>query len=641
MTPGSILIIDDDQGTCETVGDILQLRGHQVSTAMRGRAGLERLAVQPIDAAIIDLKLPDIPGLALLDAIKQTAPSVEVILITGYASIATAVEAVNGSAFAYLVKPFEMDQLVATVDKALEKQRLGRALRDSEERYRLVTENIMDAVFLLDVEGRSIFGNPRGLTLTGYCMEELQARPLFTVFAPDGARLARARMDSPHAAGWALPFFETQLVRKDGTAIWVEANLATIVKDGDVVGHLAVVRDVTERKLLEDRLRQAQKIEAVGRLAGGVAHDFNNLLTVIGGRCEFLLGRLGPRDALRADVELIARTADRAAALTSQLLAFSRRQMIRPKVLDLNATVRGVQPLLRRLIGEDIEVALDLAEECGHVKADPGQVEQVIMNLAVNARDAMPQGGRLTIATRNVEVDEAEAARYEEVAPGRCVMLAVADTGVGMSAETQTHLFEPFFTTKGVGEGTGLGLAMVYGIVKQSGGHIAVDSVVGQGSTFRIVFPRVDAPVEEEEGARPVALPRRGSETVLLVEDEEAVRDLVREVLAMQGYRVLEAATAAEALAIGEKHDGVIHLLVSDVVMPGMSGKELAERLAADRPGLRVLYMSGYTDTAIVHHGVLAPGTAFLQKPFTPAVLARRVGEILHASPASPPRDDG
>ncbi len=379
----------------------------------------------------------------------------------------------------------------------------------------------------------------------------------------------------------------------------------------------------------QDQLIQAQKMEAVGRLAGGIAHDFNNLLTVIMGRADLVLSRLRGRDRLRRNLDLILSAADTAASLTRQLLAFSRRQVLLPEVVDLNTVVVNVSTMWRWLIGEDIEVSISLTPGLGHIKADPGQLEQVLMNLAVNARDAMPQGGQLTIETANVELDEAYARTHLGVRAGQHVRLTVQDTGCGMDAETQAHIFEPFFTTKEPGKGTGLGLSTVYGIVTQSGGHISVTSTLGQGTTLTIDLPRIDDPLTSLSPDLPQTSPPEGTETVLLVEDEGTVRSVAREVLQIVGYTVLEAASGEEALQRAAQHSGAIHLLLTDVVMPGMSGRELAERLIGDYPALEVLYLSGYTDEAIAHHGVLHAGIELLHKPFTPDALARRVREVL------------
>ena len=387
----------------------------------------------------------------------------------------------------------------------------------------------------------------------------------------------------------------------------------------------------------QGQLEQAQKMDAIGRLAGGVAHDFNNLLTVILGRTDLLLHPLAPEDPMRRGIELIRRTAGRAADLTRQLLAFSRKQVLEPVVLDLNAVTIDMKDMLGRLIGEDIALLTTPTPGLGRVKADRGQIEQVIMNLAVNARDAMPQGGRLILETADVELDDEYLRRHVGARPGPHVMLAVSDTGTGIPREIQSQIFEPFFTTKEPGKGTGLGLATVYGIVKQSGGYIEVDSEPGRGTTFRIYLPRFDAAaVAAERGPRPVGA-AGGTETILLVEDEEGVRELARDILRASGYMVLEARNGAEALLLSERHHGPLDLLLTDVVMPRMSGRELAERLAPLRPDLSVLYMSGYTDDAVIRHGVLGAGTAFLQKPFTPAVLVQRVRETLDTAPAPHP----
>jgi two-component system, cell cycle sensor histidine kinase and response regulator CckA len=384
----------------------------------------------------------------------------------------------------------------------------------------------------------------------------------------------------------------------------------------------------------EDHLRQSQKMEAVGRLAGGVAHDFNNLMTIVMGRSELLMTGLQEADPLRRNADEIKRTAERAVALTQQLLAFSRKQVLMPKVLDLNVVVANMDRMLRRLIGEDIDLVTVLGPALERVRADPGQLEQVIMNLAINARDAMPSGGKLTIETANVHLDLAYARKHAAVAPGPYVMLSVSDNGTGMDADTQSHIFEPFFTTKDQGKGTGLGLATVYGIVKQSGGYIWVYSEPGWGTTFKIYLPRIGDAAESPEPVHPATQPR-GSETILLVEDEDGVRELTREILAMNGYTVIAARHGAEALEVCQQYSGEIALILTDVVMPQMSGHALMERIKPVRPSLKVLYMSGYTDKAVVRHGMLAGDVAFLQKPFTPDTLARKVREALD-SPAGP-----
>lgn len=391
-------------------------------------------------------------------------------------------------------------------------------------------------------------------------------------------------------------------------------------------------REVSERKMAEEQLRQAQKMEAVGKLAGGVAHDFNNLLTAINGHSDLAMRRLKQDDPLYDKLEKIKKAGERAATLTHQLLAFSRKQILQPKVLDLNQVVFEMNKMLQPLIGEDIDLLTKLKPDLGMVKADPGQLEQVLMNLSVNARDAMPKGGKLTIETANVYLDEDYAGRHLSITPGWYVMLAVSDTGSGMDAQTQERIFDPFFTTKEVGKGTGLGLSTVYGIVKQSGGSIWVYSELGRGTTFKVYLPCVNRCAEEPVSSTDSNKLSEGNETVLLVEDEEMVREMAKEILEESGYRVLEAKHGHEALLIAGQYRGPIHLMLSDVVMPQMSGRELAEQFISLRKDMKVLYMSGYTDDAIVHHGVLDEGTSFIEKPFTPNALARKIRETLNTT---------
>jgi signal transduction histidine kinase/CheY-like chemotaxis protein len=430
--------------------------------------------------------------------------------------------------------------------------------------------------------------------------------------------------------GEALTGVELVRKKKDGTAVTVNLFAAPL-RDaaGRVTGVLGLMEDVTGVKRLEQQFFQAQKMEAVGRLAGGVAHDFNNLLTAILGSTDLLLETLPPDHPGIEEATETRKAALRAADLTRQLLAFSRQQVLAPRVISLNDVVTDMHKMLRRMIGEDVELRMVLADNLGAVRADPGQIEQVIVNLAVNARDAMPNGGRLTIETLNADLDDAYAAEHTVVVPGHYVMLAVTDAGMGMDAETKARVFEPFFTTKPKGKGTGLGLATVYGIVKQSGGYAWVYSELGQGTSVKIYLPRVDAPVEGSRPAPPTTGSLGGSETILVVEDQEEVRRLTRRILEARGYRVLVAASGPEALRLAEHEAGRIDLLVTDVVMPGMSGREVGLLLAPARPTMKVLYLSGYTDESIVHHGVLEPGVAFMQKPFNAEALARKVREVL------------
>jgi len=447
-------------------------------------------------------------------------------------------------------------------------------------------------------------------------------------FPPDRYEELLRELDNAWQGKPTLPY-ETVRSRKNGPPIPVTVSVFPITHGGRITGAAKVVHDLSEVRVLESQLRQAVKLEVVGCLAGGVAHDFNNLLTVINGFSEMLLSSLRPDDPSRPLLRQINDAGERAASLTHQLLAFSRKQVLQPQVMDLNKPIRNSEKMLHRLIGEDVRLTCVLDPGLGRVKVDPGQMEQVIMNLAVNARDAMPQGGKLTIETANVELDEGYAESHPEVWPGRYVLLAVSDTGTGMDEQTKAHIFEPFFTTKEVGKGTGLGLATVHGIVKQSGGQIVVYSEPSHGTTFKIYLPAVEGLRTAGKSHPGIAAIAKGAETVLLVEDEKTVRLFTKIVLESCGYTVLEAPHGGEAVRLAENHDGPIHLLATDVVMPEISGRNLAERLSASRPGLKVLFLSGYTDDAVIRHGVLEAGVAFLQKPFSPRALAQKVREVL------------
>jgi PAS domain S-box-containing protein len=494
-----------------------------------------------------------------------------------------------------------------------------------------ILSSLISGVITLDLRGRVTTLNPVAESLLECLLAEARGKPYAEAFAraPEVVDLLMRTLATRVGTARA----SVTLERRDGRAVPAEVTTAPLRGgQGNALGVVAVVRDLTAERQLEDQLRQAQKMEAVGRLAGGVAHDFNNLLTVISGRVQLLEIQLAPDDPTHRHITLIGNAADRATAVTRQLLAFSRKQLLQLEVIDLNAIVASLKTMLRHLIGEDVALVTILTSAPACIKADRGQLEQVLMNLAVNARDAMPQGGRLTIETKNVELDGVFAREHIGVQPGSHVLLTVSDTGVGIDPDTKAHLFEPFFTTKAPGKGTGLGLATVYGIVTQSGGCISVESERGRGATFRIYLPQVAAPAGPPEAGPSRPQPAQGSETVLLVEDEEAVRSLVGEILQMHGYTVLEARHPGEALLLAERHPDPIHLLVTDVVMPQMGGHELAERLQSARPELRVIYMSGYPDDASVLRGVVETGSIFLPKPFTPDALAQRVREILDAA---------
>lgn len=514
------------------------------------------------------------------------------------------------------------------IAQAIERSQTIAALAESEDRYRQLIDLMPDTV-AVHQDGRLRMVNRAAAALLGYeDPRELIGRPVLDFVHPDDREKVQERIRAMLTEGRRVPPLEERFLRRDGTAVEVEVAAGPFTLEGRPAV-LVVAREIGARKRLEEQLRQSQKMEAIGRLAGGVAHDFNNLLTAISGYAEFILNGLSPEDPLRYDAEAILKASERARTLTRQLLAFSRRQVMELKVVDLNRILQDLGSMLRRIIGEDIEMTMELSPRLGHVRVDPSQMEQVVINLAVNARDAMPTGGRLTLETMNVLLDEAYAQEHPYVRPGEYVLLSVSDTGVGMPPEVREHLFEPFFTTKGLGEGTGLGLATVYGIVKQSGGHIQVYSEVGHGTTFKIYLPRVYEPLEAPEEEPPSERLPEGSETILVVEDNEMVRTLACRVLREQGYTVLEARESAQALELARGYGGYIHLLLTDVVMPQMSGRVLSEMLQQIYPGMQTLYMSGYTDNVVVQHGILEPGLSFIQKPFTPRDLARKVRDVL------------
>ena len=509
-----------------------------------------------------------------------------------------------------------------------ERNHAEKELRKSEERFRRLFDSNTIGISVAELSGKVLEANDAYLAMIGYSREEL----LSGVVRWDGMTPAEYRFKDQIAVeqlqrtGVAQPY-EKELIRKDGTRRPLLIGIAMLEASEKSI--IAYTVDLSERRKLEEQFRQAQKMEAVGQLAGGVAHDFNNLLTVILGYSDLLAAKLDPGTRRFEELDEIRMAGERAASLTRQLLAFSRQQVLERKVLDVNDLIADLEKMLRRLIGEDVQLVTVLSPALRRVNADAGQLEQVIVNLAVNARDAMPRGGRLTIETANVELDEACSSRHATVQPGSYVMIAVSDTGVGMNGETLAHMFEPFFTTKERGKGTGLGLATVYGIVKQSGGSVWVYSEVGKGTTFKIYLPRAEegARAEPVPAAEPVSL--AGSETVLLVEDEESVRALSCTILKSFGYTVLEAASGKEGLEVARAYPQPIHLLLTDVVMPEMGGSDLASRLEALRPELRVLYISGFTDDAVFRNGLLEKERVFLQKPFTPETLAGKVREAL------------
>jgi two-component system cell cycle sensor histidine kinase/response regulator CckA len=509
---------------------------------------------------------------------------------------------------------------------AIERKRSEEKVREGEARLRVLVEQLPAVLWTVDRDLRFTSALGAGFARLKMKPNEIVGMSLLDYFETADQTFLPIAAHRRAVAGEPMTFHVE----------WKSGSYACHVEplrdsDGQVSGAICMSLDITDRKQLEEQLRQAQKMEAVGRLAGGIAHDFNNLLMVIQGYGDLLVERLPSGDPLHRNAEQIQMAAQRASSLTRQLLAFSRKQMLAPKILNVQSVVGDMEKILRRLIGEDIQLETSSAPDLGLVKADRSQIEQVILNLAVNARDAMPQGGRLTIETANVELDASYSHPPAVLSPGRYVMLAVTDNGCGMDAETQTHVFEPFFTTKEKGKGTGLGLATVYGVVKQSGGYVWVYSEPGRGTSFKIYLPRIQetAVPGGRDGKSDMRTPQRGSETILLVEDEKGVRELAREYLTSSGYTVIEAEDGHTALELAAMHVGPIHLLLTDVVMPGISGRELAERVAQIRPAIKIIYMSGYTDQAVVHHGILENDAVLLQKPFTLMTLAGKLREIL------------
>jgi two-component system cell cycle sensor histidine kinase/response regulator CckA len=521
-----------------------------------------------------------------------------------------------------------LDSVGGHIALAIERRRSEEALRKSESVFRLLFSNNPLPTWVMDDETlQFIQVNEAAVKQYGYTAQQFRHMGMKDVRAEDGA--GAADMEREKAAGRYQGICKHR--KKDGQVFEVEVTSHHFDYAGRRV-RLVVAQDISERHVLEQQLRQAQKMEAVGRLAGGVAHDFNNLLMVIKGHTELLMNELPPADRTARKIAQIDRAADRAASLTKQLLAFSRMQVLQPRVINLNAVVEDMGKLVPRLIGEDIELSIRTSAQLGSIRADASQMEQIIMNLAVNARDAMPHGGRLFIETSNADLDDAYNTTHPIVQAGRYVSLAVSDTGIGMSAETQAHIFEPFFTTKEAGKGTGLGLATVYGVVKQSGGFIWVYSEVGKGTSFKIYLPRVDQAEEKGSAANISAEAPRGAETILLAEDEQDVREVAREFLESAGYTVVEARNGSEALRLAADQSKTMDLLVTDMVMPGMTGKELAQRIQALRPGLPVIFMSGYSEQTAAENARSSGSMYLLTKPFSRSGLLRTIREALNAT---------
>ena len=640
--PVNILLLEDDLQDAELIRGLFDEESFACRlTRVDTKADFEAALSRGGFAAIIsDFTLPAYDGLSALTLARAMRPEVPFIFFAGTLGEDRAVQALKSGAIDYLLKT-RPKRLVSAVRQALrhaeERACRGRAeqnLKDSEARLRSILESANDAIVMSDSKGVMLLLNQAAERIFGYGQEEAVGQPL-TLLMPERYRKAHAAgLERASLGGGGKLIGKTVELwglRKNGSEFPLELSLARWQTGPDIF-YSGIMRDITERKRLEEHLRQAQKMEALGRLAGGVAHDFNNLMTVITGSSLLLLRRLGKDDAGREKALRIRDAGERGAMLTRQLLAFSRQQVLEPKVLDLNAMVAGMEELLSPLAGEDVRLVTALSRVPVYVRADPGQIEQIIMNVITNAKDALAGPGQITVSTRLGERDDAVPVGERATAPGPYAVLEVHDTGCGMDAATKARIFEPFFTTKERGKGTGLGLAMVYGIVQQSGGSIAVASEPGRGSTFTIHLPQVKGPPAAVSTSLPAA-PIKGSETVLLVEDEPHVRMLAREALEEAGFRLLEAQQGVEALALVKKHRGAIHLLLTDVVMPEMGGPELADRMAAAYPAMKVLFMSGYADSTIRRRGVLKSRMALLPKPFSPDALVRKVREVLDEPP--------
>jgi PAS domain S-box-containing protein len=612
------------------------------------RAALTR---EQWDLVISDWHMPKFSAPAALGVLKELGLEIPFLIVSGTIGEDIAVEAMRAGSRDFVRKD-NLARLIPAVERELHQakarsattlalQQTAQQLELADVRFRALVERNADLISLTATDGTTLYMSPAVERMLGHDPSHYVGKPASHFVHPEDQDRVRRVVDRLIQNPSTSANVEFRALHRDESVRWLEATMTNLAADPAVGALVGNLRDITDRKLAasallrtEEQLRQAQKMEAIGNLAGGVAHDFNNLLSVILSYSGLLAADMTPSDPRYADLREIEAAGQRAVDLTRQLLAFSRQQILQPKIVSLKDVVAPMEKMLRRLIGEDIELIVVSPSQLGKVLVDPGQIEQIVMNLAVNSRDAMPHGGKLTIETANVELDEKYAASHVGVTAGPHVMLAVTDNGLGMDKATQSRMFEPFFTTKEKGKGTGLGLATVFGIVKQSGGHVWVYSEPGRGTTFKVYFPRTEQATAPEllHSLLPSPTTQRGTETILLVEDEESVRVLIRTILRRCGYHVLDAQSGGDALLICEQHTAAIHLMITDVVMPRMSGRQLAERLRTIRPQMEVLFMSGYTDNSIVHHGVLDSGVAFLQKPITPQALMRKVREVLDSA---------
>ena len=633
-----ILILEDVPTDAELVKRELRNAGIVFTSRLVDKRDdfLKQLEDFSPDIILSDYSMPQFNGMEALSLSRELDPTLPFVMVTGSINEETAVNCMKAGATDYVLKE-RLKRIGSAVEGALEKTRMRgekeRAEDQLQEEKEFMEKSLdaqTDTFFVFErATGKAVRWNKAFREISGYSDEEISSMKVpESYYSKEDLKNAAAAYEKVLRGGKAT--VEMSLITKDGRKIPTEYSASTLKdKEGNPRYLIVVGRDVTERKQLEAQLFQSQKMEAIGQLAGGVAHDFNNLLTSIIGNATLVSMKLEKDSPLQEYPEEIMKAGESAASLTRQLLAFSRKQIFQPEVLNLNAVIPNIEKMLRRLIGEDVELKTILQPELGNVETDPGQIEQIIVNLAVNARDAMPTGGKLTIETVNVQMDEKYVREHITAKPGFYVMMAISDTGTGMDEEIRSKIFEPFFTTKEEGQGTGLGLSTVYGIVKQSDGYIWVYSEPGKGTSFKIYLPRVDKESQDIKKIKTSDKSLSGTETVLVVEDDRMVRELAIKILQKYGYKVLEAEDGKEAIEIGKQHEGPIDLMLTDVVMPGMSGRILAAEFESLRPKIKVVYMSGYTDNIVVHHGILDRGMSFIQKPFTHEALAIKVRELL------------